>query len=140
MGIHVVVKDGETREIRRDREFGKPAETYFIKSGGTYINVKISGEGETVAEKRIDNLGDGLVRDLMFGASPEYVARKYGHTDNITFEIWDKVGSQFPSGAPIYQNRVNGKVRYTESDKADTKQSRGLRERLESQEMVEAVA
>ncbi|MBI4163872.1 MAG: hypothetical protein HY512_03345 [Candidatus Aenigmarchaeota archaeon] len=143
MAIHVVYRDGQVREIRKDREFGKPAETYFIKGDGTYIHVKTSGEGEVVAKKRIDSLRAGLTKDLLMGASPEYVRRNYGHRENITFEILDRVGSNFPTGTPVYQNRETGKVVNVESDKTEQEYRRVLRARLKAQEVgeeVEAVA
>ncbi len=141
MAIHVVITDGETREIRKDREFGKPAESLYIKTDGTYIHVKTSTDGEVATKKRIDALGAGLTRDLIMGGSPEHVRKVYGHRDSITFEIWDIIGSHFPSGAPIYQDRITGVIKYTESDKAEQLKARTVREKLRvSEELAEAVA
>ncbi len=141
MVIHVVYRDGVVREIRKDREFGKPAESLYIQTDGTYTHVKTSSEGEGVTKKRVDALGAGLTRDLIMGANPEYIRKVYGHRDNITFEIWDRVGSHFPSGAPIYQNRLTGEIKYTESKKGDQPEARAIRESLRAQEeLAEAVA
>ncbi|HLD56889.1 MAG TPA: hypothetical protein VJA47_01195, partial [archaeon] len=87
-------------------------------------------------------LEDGLTKDLIMGASPKYIEKKYAHRDHTTFEILDRVGSNFPNGTPVYQNRQTGKIVNTESDKKEQFVERELRARLGSQvvEEVEAVA
>ncbi len=131
MSIHVIERGGEVRELSITSEDGIPTERYVLVANGAYVHIKYSAEGETITRKNIDALGSGIKKDLMLGASPEYITKKYGHRE-VEFEVWDMIGRDLHNH-PIYKERGSEAIIDYRSKKTQ-EEVRGLRASLTAEE------